>query len=148
MKVSKVVGRYWARMAYVDIGHAQGQKLFMGMRGRLDYANLDSAGSGSYKVKSARSPKYMGANTVPLKGTGAISVSIKAGGPFTATLAIRNRLKPSNTLTSTQKPAKQLWRSVKKPLWWLLTRRILSSCTMASKSPERKWRKGSILRYR
>lgn len=59
------------------------------MRGRLNYANLDSAGSGSYKVKSARSPKYMGASIIPLKGTGAISVSIKAGGPYTATLAIR-----------------------------------------------------------
>ncbi|QDS74891.1 hypothetical protein FKW77_003714 [Venturia effusa] len=89
MKVSKVVGRYWARMAYVDIGHAQAQKRFMEMRGRLNYANLDQAGGGNYKVKSLRSPKYMGASIIPLKGTGAISVSIKAGGPFTATLAVR-----------------------------------------------------------
>lgn len=91
MKVSKVVGRYWARMAYVDIGHPQAQKRFMESRARLNYANLESAGSGSYKVKSAKAPKYMGASIIPLKGTGEISVSIKAGGPYTATLAIRSQ---------------------------------------------------------
>jgi hypothetical protein len=91
LKVQKVVGRYWAHMAYMDIGHAQGQKIFQSMRRTLNYANLDSDGSGGYKVKSARAPQYMGANIIPLKGTGQISVSINAGGPFTATLAIRGQ---------------------------------------------------------
>ena len=88
-KVQKIVGRYWARMAYVDIGHKQAQALFMSSRGSLNYANLDSSGTGSYKVKAARAPRYMGSNIIPLKGSGAISVKVTSSGVFTATLAVR-----------------------------------------------------------
>ena len=88
-KVQKIVGRYWARMAYLDIGHKQAQALFMSSRGSLNYANLDSSGSGSYKVKAARAPRYMGSNIIPLKGSGPISVKVTASGGFTATLAVR-----------------------------------------------------------
>lgn len=88
-KVQKIVGRYWARMAYVDIGHKQAQAAFMSSRGSLNYANLDSSGTGSYKVKAARQPRYMGSNIIPLKGSGQISAKVTSSGAFTATLAVR-----------------------------------------------------------
>jgi hypothetical protein len=88
--VQQIVGRYWARMANGDIGHPQGRERFNEVRARLNFANLDSTGSGSYKVKDARKPKYMGANIIPLKGArGKVGVNITADAPFTATLAIR-----------------------------------------------------------
>jgi hypothetical protein len=87
--VQKIVGRYWARMANGDIGHPQGREAFNQARAKISFANLDPAGEGSYKVKEARKPKYMGANIIPLKGSGKVSVKITAAMPFTATLAIR-----------------------------------------------------------
>jgi hypothetical protein len=89
--VQKVVGRYWARMAYVDIGSKQAQQNFGTVRTRINYANLDSSGSGSYRVKAARQPRYMGANIIPLKGRGAVTVKVTSTAPFTATLAIRSK---------------------------------------------------------
>ncbi|KAI0400012.1 hypothetical protein F4802DRAFT_513382 [Xylaria palmicola] len=89
----QIVARYWARMAYVDIGHATAQQVFLAQRGSISYANLDAQGSaGTYKVKSARQPRYMGANIIPLKKSGAATVTAKvtASKPFTATLAVRN----------------------------------------------------------
>lgn len=89
-KVQQIVGRYWARMAYVDIGHEQAQAAFMSGRSRINFANLDASGSGMYKVKAARQPRYMGANIIPLTGSGMVTVQVTAsGGGFTATLAIR-----------------------------------------------------------
>jgi hypothetical protein len=91
-KVQDIVGRYWARMAYVDIGHAPGQRMFMSSRARYSYSNLESKGAGSYRVKGARSPKYMGANIIPLKVSGGnVIVKVTADTAFTATLAIRER---------------------------------------------------------
>jgi hypothetical protein len=85
--VQTIVGRYWARMAYVDIGHKQAQEAFNSMP--VTSANLDSAGGEMYTVKSARAPRYMGANIIPLSGSGALSVKVTSSGMFTATLAIR-----------------------------------------------------------
>jgi hypothetical protein len=60
----QVVARYWARMAYVDIGHATAQQIFLQQRSSINYANLDAQGSaGTYRVKSARQPRYLGANS-------------------------------------------------------------------------------------
>ncbi|KAI1880304.1 hypothetical protein JX265_001925 [Neoarthrinium moseri] len=89
-KIQTVVGRYWARMAYVDIGHTKAQALFQQTKKTINYANLDSLGSGKYRVKSARQPRYMGANIVPLKGSGEISTVVTAGSPFKATLVVRS----------------------------------------------------------
>lgn len=87
----QIVGRYWARMAYADIGHATAQQVFLQQRGNINFANLDSQGSGTYKVKSARQPRYMGSNIIPLKTTGTtVTAKVTASKPFTATLAIRN----------------------------------------------------------
>jgi hypothetical protein len=86
-KAQKIVGRYWARMAYVDIGHRQAKAKFNQVRARINYANLDRTGNG-YKVKPGRAPKYMGANIIPLKGSGNISARVTSSQPFTATLAI------------------------------------------------------------
>ncbi|KAK0643310.1 hypothetical protein B0T16DRAFT_391852 [Cercophora newfieldiana] len=89
VKIQTVVARYWARMAFVDIGHPKAQAAFNNQRKNLNYANLDSQGSGRYRVKSARRPRYMGANITPLKGTGNIVANVTADRPFTATLAIK-----------------------------------------------------------
>ncbi|KAK1752195.1 hypothetical protein QBC47DRAFT_306280 [Echria macrotheca] len=89
VKIQTIVGRYWARMAFVDIGHAKAQAQFNSQRKSLTYPNLDSQGSGKYRVKSARRPRYMGANIIPLKGSGAVVANITASMPFTATLAIK-----------------------------------------------------------
>ncbi|KAF2108136.1 hypothetical protein BDV96DRAFT_653031 [Lophiotrema nucula] len=89
--IQKLVGRYWARMAYVDIGHAKAKAMFESQRKSLNYANLDANGNGKWTVKSARAPRYMGASILPLKSTGAnVSVVVTAsGGNFTATLAVK-----------------------------------------------------------
>ncbi|ORY08954.1 hypothetical protein BCR34DRAFT_589680 [Clohesyomyces aquaticus] len=88
--IQKVVGRYWARMAYLDIGHAKAQQMFNSQKSSLNFANMDSNGNGKYTVKSARAPRYMGANIVPLKATGSsVSVAVTASGAYTATLAVK-----------------------------------------------------------
>ncbi|KAI3333444.1 hypothetical protein F4824DRAFT_502989 [Ustulina deusta] len=89
----QLVARYWARMAYVDIGHATAQQIFLQQRSSISYANLDAQSTaGTYKVKSARQPRYMGANIIPLKTSGSVTVTAKvtASKAFTATLAVRN----------------------------------------------------------
>jgi hypothetical protein len=95
VKAQTIIGRYWARMAYFDIGMPVGQKDFLAMRGSLNFAgNLDGSGD-MYTVKSARKPQYMGANITPLKVSGGdVSVMVKNLGNgqmdsnFTATLSI------------------------------------------------------------
>ncbi|KAF2004841.1 hypothetical protein P154DRAFT_616604 [Amniculicola lignicola CBS 123094] len=88
--IQKVVGRYWAHMAYVDIGHAKAQAVFASQQKSLNYANLDSNGNGKYTIKTARQPRYMGANIIPLKATGtSVSVAVTASGAYTATLAVK-----------------------------------------------------------
>jgi hypothetical protein len=89
IKVAKIVGRYWAHMAYLDIGDKPAQDAFMSGRSRLNFANLDPAGSGSYRVKAARQPRYMGANIIPLSGSGKVTAKVASSAPFTATLAVR-----------------------------------------------------------
>ncbi|CAI4213375.1 unnamed protein product [Parascedosporium putredinis] len=91
-RVQDVVAKYWARMAFLDIAHPKAQALFERDRARLNYQNLDPAGAaGTYRPKAARRPQYMGANIIPLKGTGGgpVSAKITASAPFSATLAIR-----------------------------------------------------------
>ena len=89
-RIQTVVGRYWARMAYVDIGHKRMQAAFQKTRKSSNYANLDSQGSGKYRVKTASQPRYMGASIIPLKGTRAITASMTVAGNalFIGTLAI------------------------------------------------------------
>jgi hypothetical protein len=87
--VQTIVGRYWARMAYLDIGHRQARDAFFRARGNLNFANLDSTGNQTYRVKAARQPRYFGANINPLRGTGQVTVQVMSSSPFTATLAIR-----------------------------------------------------------
>ncbi|KAF2736473.1 hypothetical protein EJ04DRAFT_433107, partial [Polyplosphaeria fusca] len=93
--VQQVVARYWARMAYVDIGHAKARTLFEAQRKSLNYANVDAGGGGKWMVKSARAPRYMGASIVPLKASGgnvSVEVTAASGGGSTGlrtTLAVR-----------------------------------------------------------
>lgn len=91
--VGQIVGRYWARMAYVDIGHPTAPALFLSQRGSINFANYDSSGTNTWKVKSARAPRYMGANITPLKKSGAVTANISVnanGAAYTATLSVRN----------------------------------------------------------
>lgn len=86
--IQQVVGRYWARMAYVDIGHARAHAAFLATPD-LPYNNLQASSQNTYKVVSARAPRYMGANINPLTVTGStVSVSISAQAPYTATLVV------------------------------------------------------------
>ncbi|WYZ36034.1 hypothetical protein EsH8_X_000681 [Colletotrichum jinshuiense] len=87
--VADIVGRYWARMAHLDIGHEQALEIFNQAKAGLNFANVDKSGSG-YKVKSARAPRYMGANIIPLTASGGkVDVKVTSAGEFTATLAIK-----------------------------------------------------------
>jgi hypothetical protein len=88
--IQTVVGRHWTRVAYVEIGHEEMQAVFQKSRKSLNYANLDSQGSGKYRVKTARQPRCMGASIIPLKGTGAIiaGVTVTGNAPFIGTLVI------------------------------------------------------------
>lgn len=99
IKAQTIVGRYWARMAYMDIGFPVGQQDFLKTRGSLTFAaNWDAAGGDMYTVKAARKPQYFGANITPLKVTGSGDVSVvvmnKGNGQmdsnFSATLAIHS----------------------------------------------------------
>ena len=87
--VQHVVGRYWARMAYVDVGHAKAHEAFVAQRRSLKYDNLDGS-NGDYTVKSARAPRYMGANIIPLTATAAsVDVDITAEDQgYSATLVV------------------------------------------------------------
>lgn len=98
VSVQKILGRYWAHMAYLDIGHPSAQQAFFNSRSRLNFANLSSAGSQTYRVKANRQPMYGGANIIPLKMSGnnvdVEVINLGNGRPdsnFTATLAVRNK---------------------------------------------------------
>lgn len=87
--VQQAVGRYWARMAYVDIGHTKAHEAFVAQRRGLTYNNLDGS-NGDYTVKSARAPRYMGANIIPLTPTGSsvdVAITSEDAG-YTATLVV------------------------------------------------------------
>lgn len=85
----EIVGRYWARMAYVDIGHAQAAAAFEEQKSTFNYANVDASGDG-YAVNAARAPRYMGANIIPLTAEGGkVEAKVTSTGAFTATLAIK-----------------------------------------------------------
>lgn len=94
--VQTILGRYWARMAYVDIGSPRAQERYFAERQDLDYNNLTSTGGNNYQVIEARRPRYAGANIIPLKVTGDGTVSVQVtnlgngleDSNFTATLAI------------------------------------------------------------
>jgi Family of unknown function (DUF6055) len=95
--VQTILGRYWARMAYMDIGLPIAQKDFLASRASLGFAaNWDAAGTGRYTVKAARRPQYGGANITPLRATATtvevVVNHVGTGRPesgLTATLAIR-----------------------------------------------------------
>jgi hypothetical protein len=90
--VQQVVGRYWARVAYGDIGHPTLASIFQSQKSGINWANYDSQGNNVYRVKSARRPRYMGANITPLKKSGAVTVSatLSTSSGITATLSVRN----------------------------------------------------------
>lgn len=98
----RVVGSYWARMAYLDIKHPLAQQRLMASINNASfrasaYRNLSAAGTNTYRVITARQPMYGGANINPLTLTASnIGITVKnlgnglADSNFTATLAIRN----------------------------------------------------------
>lgn len=87
--VAEIVGRYWARMAFVDIGHPSAGAVFETVKAQINYKNVQASGEGSYAVIAARQPQYMGANIIPLSASsGTVSVEITADAAYTATLAV------------------------------------------------------------
>ncbi|KAK4228073.1 hypothetical protein QBC38DRAFT_476094 [Podospora fimiseda] len=92
-KVQEVVARYWARMAFVDIGHLKAREKFEREKGGINYANLDSLGGGRWRVKSGRRPRYLGGNIIPLRTTtgGNVGVSVTGNtGPITVIMAVKS----------------------------------------------------------
>ncbi|OJJ00823.1 hypothetical protein ASPVEDRAFT_40331 [Aspergillus versicolor CBS 583.65] len=88
--VAQVVGRYWAHMAYVDIGSEAANRAFLEQRETLSYENLEGSGE-SYTVVSGRQPQYFGANINPITVSGgSVSVTVQSDKAFTATLAVRD----------------------------------------------------------
>ncbi|VUC36377.1 unnamed protein product [Clonostachys rosea] len=89
--IGPIVGRYWARMAYVDIDNPVAREYFWQKYSTLIFDNIDQTGNGSYTVKPARRPGYMGASMIPLNVTSSkISVDLTANGTYTASLALFN----------------------------------------------------------
>lgn len=96
VSVQTILGRYWARMAYLDIESPAAQERFFQQRDSLDFDILDSLGGAAYQVKTARGPRYAGANIIPLQvtGDGNISITVTNLGNgiedsnFTATLSV------------------------------------------------------------
>lgn len=96
VSVQTILGRYWARMAYVDIEAPEAQNRFFQNRGSINFDILDSTGGNNYTVKTARRPRYAGANIIPLTvaGDGTVSVTVtnlgngQSDSNFTATLSI------------------------------------------------------------
>lgn len=87
--VAEIVGRYWARMAFVDIGHPSAPEVFEQVKSQINYENVQSTGDGSYSVIADRQPQYMGSNIIPLiVSGGTVSVEITADAAYTATLAV------------------------------------------------------------
>ncbi|KAF5724532.1 hypothetical protein FMUND_706 [Fusarium mundagurra] len=100
--VGDIVGRYWARMAYVDIGHPTAQEVFFQQRADIPFANMETAGTGSYKPMADRQPRYMGANIIPLDVTGtSLEVKVSADAEFVATIAIYREGGESSYVTLT-----------------------------------------------
>lgn len=96
VSVQTILGRYWARMAYVDIASPDAQEEFFNGRQFLDFDILESTGDGSFRVREERQPRYAGANIIPLNVTGDGTVSVEVtnlgngldDSNFTATLSI------------------------------------------------------------
>jgi hypothetical protein len=96
VSVQTIVGRYWARMAYLDIESPAAQGDFFQQRGSLNFDILDATGGNGYQVKANRRPRYAGANIIPLEvtGDGMVSVQItnlgngQADSGLSATLSI------------------------------------------------------------
>jgi hypothetical protein len=99
----RVVGSYWARMAYLDIVHPLAQQRLMATINNASfrqtaYRNLSSVGSSIYQVIAARQPMYGGANIIPLTVTGDGNVNFQitnlgnglTESNYTATVAVRN----------------------------------------------------------
>ncbi|KAF2221822.1 hypothetical protein BDZ85DRAFT_320130 [Elsinoe ampelina] len=96
LTVQTIVASYWARVAYADLWHEPAAIAFNRIqRSRtrgLDYANLDSTGTDTWRVKPARAPRYMGASFVPLSGgDGPVAVKVSAAAAFEARIAVRAR---------------------------------------------------------
>ncbi|GAM90978.1 hypothetical protein ANO11243_090250 [Dothideomycetidae sp. 11243] len=88
--VQEIVGRYWARMAYVDYGSYIAQNYFQYLKPTIDYNNtLPTGAANTYKVIPARAPKYMGSSIIPLNNLGSsVTARVSAATAFTATLAV------------------------------------------------------------
>ncbi|KAF4550297.1 Hypothetical protein D9617_18g034880 [Elsinoe fawcettii] len=94
LSVQTIIASYWARVAYADLWHEpaaiQFNRIQRSRSNGLNYANLDSTGVNTWRVKPDRAPRYMGASMVPLSGgNGDVSVKITATSAFEARIAIR-----------------------------------------------------------
>lgn len=91
--VQSLVGKYWARMAFVDYGNAVAQNYFRYLQSGLDYNNTFavSGGGSKYRVYPDRAPRYFGASIIPLQNINSTSVTatVTAQASYTAYLVVQ-----------------------------------------------------------
>jgi hypothetical protein len=69
LSAGEVVAMYWARMAFLDIGHPEGRAQFVETRGEIHWGKYVLA-DGKWTVAKRMAPLYMGSNITPLELTG------------------------------------------------------------------------------
>ena len=91
--LQSLIGKYWARMAFVDYGNPVAQNYFRYLQSGLDYNNTFAVGASSnrYQVYHDRAPRYFGASIIPLRNVNASSVAatVTAQTAYTAYLVVQ-----------------------------------------------------------
>ncbi|PNS16763.1 hypothetical protein CAC42_4727 [Sphaceloma murrayae] len=91
--VQQVVKNYWARMANADFNNTMMYTQLFYYNSQLNYDNLYANGTNTYRVKTAKQPKYFGASIIPLNVTSSdrsATVRITAPSAFSATVAVKD----------------------------------------------------------
>jgi hypothetical protein len=92
--VQKLIGKYWARMAFADYGNPVAQNYFRYLQDGLDYNNTFAVAGGDgnkYQVYPDRAPRYFGASIIPLQNLNSTSLTatVTAQTSYTAYLVVQ-----------------------------------------------------------
>jgi hypothetical protein len=93
--VQALVGKYWARIAFVDYGNSVAQNYFRYLQSGLDYNNtfaVDGSDGNKYQVYPDRAPRYFGASIIPLNNVNAtgVTATVSAQTSYTAYLVVQS----------------------------------------------------------
>jgi hypothetical protein len=92
--VQKLIGKYWARMAFANYGNPVAQNYFRYLQDGLDYNNTFAVAGGDgnkYQVYPDRAPRYFGASIIPLQNLNSTSLTatVTAQTSYTAYLVVQ-----------------------------------------------------------